>query len=129
MSCPKITMSAFVSAVVLAAFCAATGLAQAQSSECVVDRNNNTLCPPAKSVCLTESINGAIRCSPPDGGVIADRYGMAQCGVGRCVVDIRGDAFCAKDSGGAAAKGQYGDAVCAGGCAKAQASLCSALTR
>ena len=129
MSHKKINLSAFASAVVFAVFCAAAGLAQAQSSECVVDRNNNTLCPPAKSVCLTESSSGTVKCSPPSGGVIADRYGIAQCGAGRCVLDIRGDAFCAKDSGGAAAKGQYGDAVCAGGCVRAQASLCSTLTR
>lgn len=112
------------------AFLAGTaGQAAAQSSECVVDQYNNTVCPPAKTLCLQESSSRQVKCSPPDGGVIVDRYGKAQCGVGRCVLDIRGDPFCAKDSGGAAAKGQYGDAVCTGGCAKAQASLCTTLTR
>jgi hypothetical protein len=103
--------------------------ATAQSSECVVDQYNNTLCPPAKTVCLLETNSRVVKCSPADGGVIMDRYGNAQCGVGRCVLDIRGDPFCSKDSGGAAAKGQYGDAVCTGGCAKAQASLCTTLKR
>jgi len=36
---------------------------------------------------------------------------------------IRRVVFCA------AARGQYGDAVCTGGCVKAQASLCTTLTR
>ena len=103
--------------------------AGAQSSECVVDQYNNTLCPPAKTVCLLEANSRTVKCSPADGGVIVDRYGNAQCGVGRCVLDIRGDPFCSKDSGGAAAKGQYGDAVCTGGCVKAQASLCTTLKR
>ena len=61
-------------------FVSSTTSAWAQSSECVVDRNNNTVCPPAKSVCLKESVSGSVKCSPPDGGVIADRYGAAQCG-------------------------------------------------
>ena len=121
--------SGCVYVAIFASVCSATSLANAQSSECVVDGNNNTVCPPAKSVCLKESNSSTIKCSPPDGGVIADRYGKAQCGVGRCVLDIRGDAFCAKDSGGASAKGQYGNAVCAGGCERAQASVCSTLTR
>ncbi len=105
------------------------GPAAAQSSECVVDQYNNTLCPPAKTICLLETVSRVVKCSPADGGIISDRYGKAQCGVGRCVQDIRGDPFCSKDSGGAAAKGQYGDAVCTGGCEKAQASLCSTLKR
>lgn len=110
-------------------FVAFVGPAVAQSSECVVDQYNNTLCPPAKTLCLLESNSRTIKCSPPDGGVIADRYGVAQCGVGRCVLDIRGDAFCSRDAGGAAAKGQYGDAVCTGGCDKAQAALCTTLKK
>lgn len=119
---------AFVRAIgVAAVFIGMAGQAGAQPGECLVDRNNNTVCPPAKTLCLTESHSGIIKCSPPDGGVIADRYGVAQCGPGRCVLDIRGDPFCAKDSGGAAAKGQYGDAVCSGGCVRAQASMCSTL--
>ena len=116
---------------------AATGLlwlavmnpAAAQSSECVVDQYNNTLCPPAKTLCILDANSRTVKCSPADGGVVVDRYGNAQCGVGRCVLDVRGDPFCSKESGGAAAKGQYGDAVCTGGCAKAQASLCTTLKR
>lgn len=103
--------------------------ASAQSGECVRDLHGNTLCPPAKTVCLTERPVAVIKCSPPDGGVIADRYGMAQCGVGRCALDLRNDPFCSKVSGGAAARGQYGEVVCTGGCDKAQASLCSVLKR
>ena len=131
MSCSNSTrhVSAFIAASLMAVLSAATGMVSAQTSECVVDRYNNTICPPAKTVCLAERNGGAIKCSPPDGGVIADRYGMALCGAGRCVLDIRGEPFCAKDSGGASAKGKYGDAVCAGGCVKAQASMCSTLTR
>ena len=125
----KLSVSGFFSAALVAGFLVFAGLANAQSGECVVDRNNNTVCPPAKSVCLKESNTSAIKCSPPDGGVLADRYGAVLCGPGRCVLDIRGDAFCAKDSGGAAAKGQYGDAVCPGGCVRAQASMCTTLTR
>lgn len=125
----KFFVSAFFSAAVVAGFLVFAGLANAQSSDCVVDRNNNTVCPPAKSVCLKENNSGSVKCSPPDGGVIADRYGTPQCGPGRCVLDIRGDAFCAKDSGGSAAKGQYGDAVCTGGCVRAQASMCTMLVR
>ena len=121
--------SRWFSSAIFAILCAAGGTASAQSGECVVDGNNNTVCPPAKSVCLRESNSSTVKCSPPDGGVIADRYGAAQCGIGRCVLDIRGDPFCAKDSGGAAAKGQYGDAVCAGGCAKALAAMCTTLVR
>ncbi|MES2283510.1 MAG: hypothetical protein V4542_19005 [Pseudomonadota bacterium] len=105
------------------------GPAAAQSSECVVDQYNNTVCPPAKTLCVLESNSRSVKCSPPEGGVIVDRYGAVQCGPGRCVLDIRGDPFCSKESGGAAAKGQYGDAVCTGGCVKAQASMCSTLTR
>lgn len=108
---------------------APVGQVAAQTSECVVDQYNNTICPPAKTLCLLDSNTRLVKCSPPDGGVVADRYGAVQCGVGRCVLDIRGDPFCAKDSGGAAAKGQYGDAVCTGGCAKALASLCTTLKR
>ena len=122
-------MTVFFFAALVAFIMAGAGTANAQTSECVVDRNNNTVCPPAKSVCLKEGNSNSIKCSPPDGGVIADRYGVALCGAGRCVLDIRGDAFCAKDSGGASAKGQYGDAVCTGGCVRAQAALCSTLTR
>ena len=122
-------VSVFFTAALMAVLSAATGMVSAQSSECVVDRYNNTICPPAKTVCLAERNGGSIKCSPPDGGVIADRYGMALCGAGRGVLDIRGEPFCAKDSGGASAKGQYGDAVCAGGCVKAQASMYSTLTR
>lgn len=114
---------------VVVVFAGTTGLAMAQSSECVVDAYNNTVCPPAKTLCLLESSSRLIKCSPPDGGVIADRYGAAQCGVGRCVLDIRGVPFCSKDSGGAAAKGQYGDAVCSGGCVQALASICTTLKR
>ena len=125
----KFSVSGFFSAALVAGFLVFAGLANAQSSECVVDRNNNTVCPPAKSVCLKESNTSAVKCSAPDGGVIADRYGAVLCGPGRCVLDIRGDAFCAKDSGGAAAKGQSGDALCTGGCVRAQASLCTTLTR
>ena len=117
--------AAFAAAVLAGMACAAI----AQSSECVVDRYNNTVCPPAKTVCILESTSRVVKCSPPDGGIVLDRYGAAQCGAGRCVLDVRGDPFCAKDSGGAAAKGQYGDAVCTGGCARAQPSLCSTLTR
>lgn len=119
----------------LAAFAASSLLlavvvpAAAQSSECVVDQYNNTVCPPAKTLCISESGSRTIKCSPPDGGVIVDRYGAAQCGPGRCVLDIRGDPFCSKDIGGAAARGQYGDAVCTSGCVKAQASMCSTLAR
>ncbi|MES2414104.1 MAG: hypothetical protein V4614_09905 [Pseudomonadota bacterium] len=103
--------------------------ASAQSSECVVDQYNNTVCPPAKTLCLLEPNSRTVKCSPPDGGVLTDRYGNAQCGVGRCVLDIRGDPFCSRDAGGAAARGQYGDAVCTGGCMKAQASLCTTLKK
>lgn len=116
----------FIAAMLLAF---ATGQAGAQSGECVVDLHNNTVCPPAKTICVVEKNGGAIKCSPPDGGVIADRYGVAQCGTGRCVLDIRGDAFCSRESGGAAARGQYGDAVCTGGCDKAQAARCTTLKR
>ncbi|MGB4116848.1 MAG: hypothetical protein WBK51_09905 [Polaromonas sp.] len=125
----KFSASGIFTAALVALVLVFAGSANAQSSDCVVDRNNNTVCPPAKSVCLKESVSGIVKCSPPDGGVIADRYGAALCGPGRCVIDIRGDAFCAKDSGGSAAKGQYGDAVCTGGCVRAQASLCTTLTR
>lgn len=116
--------SVFIAAMLLVF---ATGPAGAQSGECVVDLHNNTVCPPAKTICVVEKNGGAIKCSPPDGGVIADRYGVAQCGTGRCVLDIRGDAFCSRENGGAAARGQYGDAVCTGGCDKAQAARCSTL--
>ena len=113
----------------MAIFMGTTGQAPAQSSECLVDRSNTTVCPPAKTLCLMENNSGLIKCSPPDGGVIADRYGLAQCGTGRCVLDVRGDPFCSKSSGGAAAKGQYGDAVCSGGCERAQAAMCTTLKR
>ena len=103
--------------------------AGAQSAECIVNSENKTVCPPARSLCVKESISGVVKCSPPDGGVMTDRYGAAQCGAGRCAQNIRGDIFCAKDSGGAAAKDQYGDTVCSGGCVPAQASLCTTLTR
>ncbi|MEO8023967.1 hypothetical protein [Polaromonas sp.] len=116
----------FIAAMLLAL---GSGLASAQSGECMVDLHNNTVCPPAKTICLMEKHGGAIKCSPPDGGVIADRYGVAQCGTGRCVLDMRGDAFCSRQSGGAAAKSQYGDAVCTGGCDKAQAAMCTTLKR
>ena len=74
----KLSVSGFFSAAVVAGFLVFAGLANAQSSECVVDRNNNTVCPPAKSVCLKESNTSGIKCSPPDGGVIADRYGAVR---------------------------------------------------
>ena len=123
-------LRALVSTLCIAAtLVGVTDRAMAQSSECVVDRYNNTVCPPAKTVCLLESSSGTVKCSPPDGGVIMDRYSKVQCGAGRCVTDIRGDPFCSKESGGAAAKGQYGDAVCTGGCIRAQAALCTQLTR
>lgn len=108
---------------------ASVGQLAAQTSECVVDQYNNTVCPPAKTLCLLDSNTRLVKCSPLDGGVVADRYGAVQCGVGRCVLDVRGEPFCSKDSGGAAARGLYGDAVCSGGCAKAVASLCTTLKR
>ena len=102
---------------------------KAQTSECVADRYGKTTCPPAKTICLLESVSGVVKCSPTDGGIIADRYSKLQCGTGRCVLDIRGDSFCSKAAGGGAAQGQYGDAVCTGGCVPGQASLCAQLTR
>ena len=130
MTCFKTAWHALLAAFI-ASFLLLTvvGPAAAQSSECVVDQYNNTVCPPAKTLCILESNSRLIKCSPADGGVIVDRYGAAQCGPGRCVLDIRGDPFCSKESGGAAARGQYGDAVCTGGCVKAQASMCSTLAR
>lgn len=108
---------------------AASSQVHAQTSECVADRYGKTTCPPAKTICLLEPVTGVVKCSPADGGIIVDRYSKLQCGPGRCVLDIRGDPFCSKTAGGGAAQGQYGDAVCTGGCAPAQASLCSQLTR
>ncbi len=120
---------ALLALCIMAVLATVPGVSHAQSSECVVDRYNNTVCPPAKTLCLLDSTNRQVKCSPVDGGIVSDRYGGLQCGPGRCVLDIRGDPFCSKEPGGAAARGQYGDAVCTGGCVKAQASLCSTLTR
>ncbi|WP_341908639.1 hypothetical protein [Polaromonas sp. YR568] len=115
--------------VIVVVLSVAPAVSQAQSSECVVDRYNNTVCPPAKTLCLLDSSSRQVKCSPVDGGIVTDRYGGLQCGPGRCVLDVRGDPFCSKEPGGAAARGQYGDAVCTGGCVKAQAALCTTLTR
>ena len=124
-----LTLFATLTLVVCVTLLGASGKAFAQSGDCIVDRYNNTVCPPAKSVCIKESTNSTIKCSPPDGGIALSRYGVAQCGVGRCVSDIRGDLLCSKESGGSAAQDLYGNVVCTGGCAPAQASACSTPTR
>ena len=107
----------------------AAGQTYAQTSDCVVDRYGKPACSPAKTICLLEPVTGIVKCSQADGGIVIDRYSKAQCGSGRCILDIRGDPFCSKTIGGGATQGQYGDAVCTGGCAPAQAALCAQLTR
>jgi hypothetical protein len=82
------------SAVVAAlAFCllAVTAPAHAQSRDCVRNTAGETVCPPARTQCMAERDNPNIKCSPPDGGIIADRYGKAVCGVGACMTDWRLD--------------------------------------
>ncbi|MES2400056.1 MAG: hypothetical protein V4573_08720 [Pseudomonadota bacterium] len=81
------------------------------------------------ALCIAKPDSGIVRRSPADGGLVIDRYNKVQCGVRRCVLDIRGKPFCSKAVGGAAARGQYGDAVRTDGCVPTQADMCSQLKR
>lgn len=107
---------------------AGCGLAFAQTGDCLVNLQGKTICPPAKTVCLMERNGATIKCSPRDGGIVADRYGAASCGVGRCILDFHGNPVCSKESGGAAAIDMSSVAVCSGGCEKGQAGRCTTLT-
>lgn len=126
-------MSHFISrllrnAVAALGFAAACGAALPQTGECIVTLQGKTVCPPAKTVCLMERSGATIKCSPREGGIVADRYGAAMCGVGRCILDFHGEPVCSKEAGGAAAIDMSSKAVCSGGCEKAQAGRCSTLT-
>lgn len=102
---------------------------QAQSRDCVSNLAGQTVCPPPKTLCVREGDNPGIKCSPVDGGIILDRYGKAACGVGSCALDVRGDPFCSKLAGGAAANSMQSEPVCSGGCEPAKAALCSTLSK
>ena len=103
--------------------------AAAQSRDCVRNIAGETVCPPARTLCTTERDNPSIKCSPPDGGIVLDRYGRASCGVGSCVLNLQGEPFCSKVAGGAAGISMHAEAVCTGGCAPGQASACTTLTK
>ena len=110
------------------AYLALTQPAIAQSRDCVRNLAGQTVCPPPKTLCLRERDNPSIKCSPPDGGILTNRYGKAVCGVGSCVVDLRGDVFCSKSAGGAAAISIQSEPVCTGGCEPASTARCSTLS-
>jgi uncharacterized membrane protein len=121
-------ISRFLRAVFTAlGFAVACGAAFSQTGDCIVTLQGKTVCPPAKTVCLMERSGATIKCSPRDGGIVADRYGAAMCGVGRCILDFHGEPVCSKEAGGAAAIDMSSVAVCSGGCEKAQAGRCSTL--
>lgn len=121
-------MNKLLSAALLLA-CLAAAPAQAQSRDCVRNLAGETVCPPPKTVCLSERDNPSIKCSPADGGIVLDRYGKAACGVGSCLLDVRGDPFCSKVAGGAAGTSMHSEPVCTGGCEPARAALCSTLSK
>jgi hypothetical protein len=118
---------ALAAALVLAG--AVMAPAHSQSRDCVRNTAGETVCPPARTQCMAERDNPNIKCSPPDGGIITDRYGKAVCGVGACMTDVRGDVFCSKVAAGAAGASMYGEPVCTQGCEPAKAALCTTLTK
>lgn len=103
--------------------------AVAQTRDCIRNLAGETLCPPPRTVCMTERDNPSIKCSPPDGGILGDRYGKAACGAGSCVANRYGDVVCSKSPAGAAAIALNGDAVCTGGCEAASAASCTTLSK
>lgn len=108
---------------------ALTQPAEAQSRDCMRNLAGQTVCPPPKTLCLRELDNPAIKCSPPDGGILTNRYGKAVCGAGSCVVDLHGDVFCSKSAGGAASISIQSVPVCTDGCEAASAARCSTLSQ
>jgi hypothetical protein len=107
----------------------APSLASAQSRDCVRGLSGETVCPPPRTMCMADVDNPAVKCSPPDGGILHNRYGRATCGAGACAVDMRGDVFCSKSVAGAASKNMYGDVVCTDGCEPASPARCTTLTK
>lgn len=95
---------------------------------CVVDRYGNTLCPPARAACVKDA-HGDWHCGPPGGAALLDRHGKPVCGIGHCVVDIRGEQRCASVPDGQAALDRYGEAVCSASCVAAESSRCQPLRR
>lgn len=128
MSSPVRLLRCGVMLLVLAAELS-SGSAQAQSRDCVRNMSGETVCPPPRTVCMADLDNPSVKCSPPDGGILQNRYGKASCGAGSCAADIRGDVFCSKSPGGAASVGQYGDVVCTNGCEPASPARCTTLSK
>jgi len=100
----------------------------AAQAGCVLDRYGNTLCPPARSSCVKDAY-GDWHCSSAGGFALLDRYGQPVCGIGRCVVDRRGERRCASVPDGQAALDRYGEAVCSPSCVAAEASRCRPLRK
>lgn len=100
--------------------------AWADTARCLTDRYGQTLCPPADSRCVATRSGGWF-CSGPGGGAALDAAGLPQCGAGRCVTDLQHRVMCSKETGGAAARDRYGQAVCTGGCTPGQAAMCRPL--
>jgi hypothetical protein len=126
---PFMTLARMLGASLVLSACAALAPATAQTRDCIRNLAGETVCPPARTVCLTERDNPAVKCSPPDGGIVLNRYGKAVCGVGSCTTDIRGEPFCSKVAAGAAGNSMQSEPVCTQGCEPAQAALCTTLSK
>jgi hypothetical protein len=99
-----------------------------QTTGCVVNRQGQTVCPPADTRCVANRY-GDWLCSPPGGDAVVDKYGEPVCGAGACITDINSVIMCSTQARGAAAVDLYAKAVCTGGCAPATAAQCTPLTR
>lgn len=117
-------------AVWLVAFYTIFGLADMAfaNSGCVVDRYGNTLCPQPNAQCVKDPY-GDWYCAGAGGGAVLDRYEKPVCGVGRCIVDSRGDRKCSTVAEGHAGLDRYGEAVCTKACANANRALCHPLRK
>lgn len=102
---------------------------QTQTGGCITNIRGETVCPPARTVCMQDRDTPEIKCSPRDGGIAHDFYGKASCGPGSCIRDMAGKVMCSRTPGGAAAINMYSEAVCTDGCVPGSASMCSMLSK
>ncbi|MGA0570409.1 hypothetical protein ACO2Q9_06775 [Variovorax sp. VNK109] len=129
------TTLAFVSALVSASVLALSGAmpanaqTQSQTGSCVTNIRGETVCPPARTVCMQDRDTPEIKCSPRDGGIAHDFYGKASCGPGSCIRDMGGKVTCSRTPGGAAAINMQSEAVCTDGCVPGSASMCTTLSK
>ncbi len=121
--------TAFVSVLSLAGAMPVQAQTQSQTGSCITNIRGETVCPPARTVCLQDRDTTEIKCSTRDGGIAHDFYGKASCGPGSCIRDMGGKVSCSRTPGGAAAINMYSEAVCTDGCVPGNPALCTTLSK